>query len=72
MKQIYALRLALGDPDYANVTDVLSAILSPEYALELESQIKVSILFQVGLPMVCHKVPPTLALKPFLRLNPGF
>lgn len=39
LKHAFALRMKLGDPDFVNVSDVLSDMLSPKFAAELKKTI---------------------------------
>ena len=39
MKHATAVRMNLGDPDFVNVSSVLSAMLSPSFAAELKKTI---------------------------------
>lgn len=39
LKHAFAVRMNLGDPDFVNVTEVLSDMLSPKFAAELQKTI---------------------------------
>ncbi|XP_028765971.1 glutathione hydrolase 1 isoform X2 [Neltuma alba] len=39
LKHVFAVRMNLGDPDFVNITTVLSDILSPKFAKELKKEI---------------------------------
>lgn len=48
LKHVFAVRMNLGDPDYVDVSKVLSDMLSPKFAKELQKTIYDNMTFDPG------------------------
>lgn len=48
LKHVFAVRMNLGDPDYIDVSRVLSNMLSPKFAKDLQKTINDNMTFDPG------------------------